>query len=114
MYTDKYTYIFICMYVFMYVNFTKSSMVSYAPRQYLEYFYPITFNKSFNIDSHLSLFNGASASQSASQLMTGRIQGCHIPRLSTSLKHLKFREVVNTLRCLYDFIQYQTDTLILS
>lgn len=41
------------MYLGMYDSFTKSSVVTYAPRQYLEYLYPITFSKSFNIDSDL-------------------------------------------------------------
>lgn len=47
----------------MYDSFTKSSVVTYAPRQYLEYVYPIAFSKSFNIDSDLWLFNGSSALQ---------------------------------------------------
>lgn len=56
----------------------------------------------------------ASASQSASQLMTGRIWGYHIASLSASLKHLKLGQEVNTLSCLYDFTQYQAVASILS
>lgn len=50
-------YVYAYTYICMYDSFTNKSVVSYAPRQHLEYLFPITFNKGFSRDSHLSIFN---------------------------------------------------------